>query len=129
MYNGIDLQTARVSGTNGYLQTNKFFVKPKTGKVAHDMRGFEGEQGTGRISRKPNKDTLEHDRKRQLHLKLVVLEDKLMGQGYSDVEIAQKLDGARKILEAVEESGGPTSIVVSGSKYVSSFFYVLSVVS
>ncbi|CAN7099206.1 unnamed protein product [Brassica rapa subsp. narinosa] len=31
MYNGIGLQTARGSGTNGYVQTNKFFVRPRNG--------------------------------------------------------------------------------------------------
>ncbi|KAM0973792.1 hypothetical protein ACFX2C_017071 [Malus domestica] len=34
MYNGIGLQTPRGSGTNGYIQTNKFFIKSRTGKVA-----------------------------------------------------------------------------------------------
>ncbi|KAI3965956.1 hypothetical protein MKX01_010913 [Papaver californicum] len=99
MYNGIGLQTARGSGTNGYVQTNKFFVRPKTGKL--ETKAFEGDQGTGGIKR-ANKDILEHDRKRQIHLKLVVLEDKLIDQGYTDDEISQKLDEARKSFE--EES-------------------------
>ncbi|OAY66745.1 Serine/arginine repetitive matrix protein 2 [Ananas comosus] len=34
MYNGIGLQTPRGSGTNGYIQTNKFFVKPRTGPTS-----------------------------------------------------------------------------------------------
>lgn len=107
MYNGIGLQTPRGSGTNGYIQTNKFFVRPKTGKVAHDTKGFEGDQGTGGITKKPNKEILEHDRKRQIQLKLVVLEDKLIEQGYTDAEIEEKLQEARKTLEAAsEESGG-----------------------
>lgn len=110
MYNGIGLQTPRGSGTNGYIQTNKFFVRPKTGKVAHDTKGFEGDQGTGGITKKPNKEILEHDRKRQIQLKLVVLEDKLIEQGYTDAEIEEKLQEARKTLEAAsEESGGLTA--------------------
>ncbi|XP_050213803.1 uncharacterized protein LOC126665136 [Mercurialis annua] len=120
MYNGIGLQTPRGSGTNGYIQTNKFFVKPKTGKVAHDIRGFEGDQGTAGISKKPNKEILEHDRKRQIELKLVVLEDKLIEQGYTDAEIQEKVDEARKTLEAFaaasEESDGPTALGVSETK-------------
>ncbi|MCL7036815.1 hypothetical protein MKW94_005438 [Papaver nudicaule] len=99
MYNGIGLQTARGSGTNGYVQTNKFFVRPKTGKV--ETKAFEGDQGTGGVKR-ANKDILEHDRKRQIELKLVVLEDKLIEQGYTDDEISHKLAEARKSLE--EES-------------------------
>lgn len=110
MYNGIGLQTPRGSGTNGYIQTNKFFVRPRTGKVAHDTKGFEGDQGTGGITKKPNKEILEHDRKRQIQLKLVVLEDKLIEQGYTDAEIEEKLQEARKTLEAAsEESGGLTA--------------------
>lgn len=119
MYNGIGLQTPRGSGTNGYIQTNKFFVKPKTGRVAETTRGFEGDQGTAGVTRKPNKDILEHDRKRQIELKLVVLEDKLTDQGYSEAEIAEKLAEARKTLEAAsasEADGGPGAITVADKR-------------
>ncbi|CAN0842175.1 Serine/arginine repetitive matrix protein 2 [Linum grandiflorum] len=110
MYNGIGLQTPRGSGTNGHIQTNKFFIRPRTDKVAHTSKGFGEDQGTGGITKKPNKDILEHDRKRQIQLKLVVLEDKLIDQGFTDAEIAEKLEEARGVLEAAsasEESGGP----------------------
>ena len=120
MYNGIGLQTPRGSGTNGYIQTNKFFVKPKSGKVAYDSgKGFEGDQGTAGVTKKPNRDILEHDRKRQIQLKLVVLEDKLVDQGYTDAEISEKLEEARKTLEAAaasEAGGGASAIVVSDKK-------------
>lgn len=116
MYNGIGLQTPRGSGTNGYIQSNKFFVKPRTNKVADATNSFEPGQGTAGLSKKPNKDILEHDRKRQIHLKLVVLEDKLIDQGYTDTEIAEKLEEARKTLEAaavVEENNGSTSTLLN----------------
>jgi len=99
MYNGIGLQTPRGSGTNGYIQSNKFFVKPKISKVADNTKGFEEDQGTAGLSRKPNKEILEHDRKRQIQLKLVILEDKLIDQGYTDAEIAEKLEVVRQNLE------------------------------
>ncbi|XP_045831918.1 pre-mRNA-splicing factor cwc-21-like [Trifolium pratense] len=103
MYNGIGLQTPRGSGTNGYIQSNKFFVKPRTSKVAENMKGFEGDQATAGVSRKANKEILEHDRKRQIQLKLVILEDKLIDQGYTDAEIAEKLEEARNSLEAAAD--------------------------
>ncbi|CAJ2651183.1 pre-mRNA-splicing factor cwc-21-like [Trifolium pratense] len=103
MYNGIGLQTPRGSGTNGYIQSNKFFVKPRTSKVAENTKGFEGDQGTAGVSRKANKEILEHDRKRQIQLKLVILEDKLIDQGYTDAEIAEKLEEARNSLEAAAD--------------------------
>ncbi|KAL0407906.1 UNVERIFIED_CONTAM: Serine/arginine repetitive matrix protein 2 [Sesamum radiatum] len=119
MYNGIGLQTPRGSGTNGYIQSNKFFVKPKTNKVVTDSsRGFESGQGTAGVTRKPNKEILEHDRKRQIQLKLLVLEEKLIDQGYTDAEIAEKLDEARKSLEAKENEDGGNNAVIS-EKYVS----------
>lgn len=119
MYNGIGLQTPRGSGTNGYIQTNKFFIKSKTGKADGNSRGFEGDQGMAGVSKKANRDILEHDRKRQIELKLVVLEDKLTDQGFTDDEIAEKVAEARRTLEAAaasEEMGGPTAIVLGGDK-------------
>ncbi|KAL3645837.1 hypothetical protein CASFOL_011017 [Castilleja foliolosa] len=108
MYNGIGLQTPRGSGTNGHIQSNKFFVRPKTNKVLTDSnKGFESGQGTAGMTRKANQEILEHDRKRQIELKLTVLEDKLTDQGYTDAEIAEKLDEARKSLVAkLNEDGG-----------------------
>lgn len=103
MYNGIGLQTPRGSGTNGYIQTNKFFVKPKNHKV--DTKEFEAGQGTAGV-KKANKEILEHDRKRQIQLKLVLLEETLIDQGYTDDEIASKLADAQKALEAEESTTG-----------------------
>eukprot|EP00256_Glycine_max_P068803 XP_025983398.1 nipped-B-like protein B [Glycine max] len=120
MYNGIGLQTPRGSGTNGYIQSNKFFVKPKISKVAENTKGFEADQGTAGVSRKPNKEILEHDRKRQIQLKLTILEDKLIDQGYTDAEIAEKLVEARQNLEAAtasKETDGPASVSASDKKF------------
>lgn len=104
MYNGIGLTTPRGSGTNGYIQSNKFFVRPKTNRVTDANRPFEDGQGTaGLTTKKPNKEILEHDRKRQIELRLVVLEDKLTEQGYTDSEITDKLAEARKALEAQQD--------------------------
>ncbi|XP_019415265.1 PREDICTED: spore wall protein 2-like isoform X3 [Lupinus angustifolius] len=100
MYNGIGLQTPRGSGTNGYIQTNKFFVKTKTSRVSDNTRGFDSDQGTAGVTRKPNKGILDHDWKRQIQLKLIILEEKLIDQGYTEAEIAEKLEEARSNLEA-----------------------------
>ncbi|CAH8340652.1 unnamed protein product [Eruca vesicaria subsp. sativa] len=112
MYNGIGLQTARGSGTNGYVQTNKFIVRPRNGGTpVNGGKGFEDGQGTAGLSKKPNRDILEHDRKRQIHLKLAVLEDEHSDQGFSDAEIAQKIEEARVKFEAAasEESDAKIS--------------------
>ncbi|KAL2547970.1 mRNA splicing factor [Forsythia ovata] len=118
MYNGIGLQTARGSGTNGYIQANKFFVRPKTNKVVTDSsKGFESGHGTAGVTGKANKEILEDDRKRQIELKLLVLEEKLTDQGYTDAEITEKLDEARKTLEVAaakeNEDWGSNAVVFS----------------
>ncbi|KAL0557691.1 hypothetical protein IC582_006241 [Cucumis melo] len=99
MNNRIGLQTARGSGTNGYIQTNKFFVRSN----AESTRGFE-DQATACLLKKPNKDILEHDRKRQIELKLFILEDELSDQGFTEKEIFGKLREARENLEAASSA-------------------------
>lgn len=104
---------------NGYIQSNKFFVKPKISKVAENTKGFESDQGTAGLTRKPNKEILEHDRKRQIELKLVILEDKLIDQGYTDAEIAEKLEETRQNLEAAaatDETDELASVSASDKK-------------
>ena len=105
MYNGIGLQTARGSGTNGYAQSNKFFVKPRStsgggpGGPHRPLRSdAAGADGGG--TRKPNKEILEHDRKRQVELKLLVLRDALEEHGYTEDEIEERVAEARKAAEA-----------------------------
>ncbi|XP_065042356.1 uncharacterized protein LOC135675776 [Musa acuminata AAA Group] len=99
MYNGIGLQTPRGSGTNGYIQSNKFFVKPRQPPARFDAASASGSEPEGAV-RKPNKDILEHDRKRQIQLKLLVLEETLADQGYTEAEISEKLEEAKKTIEA-----------------------------
>ncbi|KAL8101705.1 uncharacterized protein LOC141684505 [Apium graveolens] len=96
MYNGTGLQTARGSGTNAYTQTNKFTVKHKP---------FNSTQGTACVSKKPNKDILDHDRKRKIEVRLVELEEELIDQGFSEEEVKEKLDVARRKMEDDKEDG------------------------
>ncbi|KAF6152928.1 hypothetical protein GIB67_039635 [Kingdonia uniflora] len=85
------------------LQTNKFFVRPRSTST-EESKGSEGDQGIGG-EKMVNKDLLEHERKRRIQLKLVVLEDKLSDQGYTGDEIALKLNEARETLEASDGIG------------------------
>jgi hypothetical protein len=116
MYNGIGLQTARGSGTNGYVQTNKFLVKYRTsGPPKPPLPGHGDDAGAGLGGmRKPNKEILDHDRKRQVELKLLVLRDALEEQGYTDAEIEERVDEARRAADAeaaaVAEEAGPRAL-------------------
>ncbi|XP_062204602.1 pre-mRNA-splicing factor CWC21-like [Phragmites australis] len=114
MYNGIGLQTPRGSGTSGHVQASKFLVKhrPSSSSAA----GGSGPPGPGDAAgglRKPSKDILEHDRKRQVELRLLVLRDALEEQGYTEGEIEERVVEVRKASEieaaaaAAEEEGRP----------------------
>ncbi|AQK59593.1 Pre-mRNA-splicing factor CWC21 [Zea mays] len=115
MYNGIGLQTARGSGTNGYAQSNKFLVKPRSTSGwgpggRHRPLPLEAAGADGGGMRKPNKEILEHDRKRQVEVKLLVLRDALEEHGYTEDEIEERVAEARKAAEAeaavaAEEAG------------------------
>ena len=80
MYNNIGLQTARGSGTNGYVQRNLSLVRMRKENVNYrtdeDLARLENTN-----SRKPNKEILEHDRKRQIEVKCVELQDMMEDQG------------------------------------------------
>ncbi|KAF6161784.1 hypothetical protein GIB67_008545 [Kingdonia uniflora] len=58
-----------------------------------------GRFGIG-VGMKSNKDILEKDRKRQIQLKLLLLQDNLTDKGYTDDEISLKLDEARCTFQA-----------------------------
>ncbi|CAD6230943.1 unnamed protein product [Miscanthus lutarioriparius] len=105
MYNGIGLQTPRGSGTAGHVQASKFVAKPRPSPSSSPS-------AAGGM-RKPNKDIIEHDRKRQVELRLFVLRDALEDLGYTEAEIEARVDEARKAAEAeaaaeeVDEGGPP----------------------
>ncbi|KAJ1284225.1 hypothetical protein BS78_03G188700 [Paspalum vaginatum] len=109
MYNGVGLQTPRGSGTSGHVQASKFLAKPRPSPSSSSSASVDAAGGT----RRPNKDILEHDRKRQVELRLLVLRDALEEQGYTEAEIEARVDEARKAAEAeaaaegVEEEGRP----------------------
>lgn len=115
MYNGIGLSTPRGSGTNGYIQTNKFFVKSRP--VRSEVKEFQNGQGAGGVLRKANKDILEHDRKRRIELKLMELEDQLVDQGYPDEEVLERVEALRKRLEAADAEDGDDAPAGADSKY------------
>ena len=122
MYNGIGLQTARGSGTNGYAQSNKFFVKPRSTSGGgpggrHRPLPLDAAGADGGGMRKPNKEILEHDRKRQVELKLLVLRDALEEHGYTEDEIEERVAEARKAAEEVGIGRGAGRSPLPGRGY------------
>ena len=81
MYNGIGLTTPRGTGTNGFVQRNFAFVKKHKENVNYateeDMRKLEKN-----VHKTPNQDILEHERKREIEVKLLEYRDEMEEQGY-----------------------------------------------
>ena len=70
-YNGIGLTTPRGSGTNGYVQKNLSHVTRKSPMEYRKEMAMLEKAGPPR-AKKPNKDLLEHDRKRKVELRIIV---------------------------------------------------------
>jgi serine/arginine repetitive matrix protein 2 len=77
MYNGIGILTPRGSGTSGYVQTNKFNLRPGAAQRV-DLRKLDE---TGPTQRQPNKGILDHNRKREIELEIAKLEEDLLEEG------------------------------------------------
>ena len=80
MYNGIGLATVRGSGTNGYVQRNLAHVSHLKERVNYHTEG-DMTAGERMIGRKPNKEILEHEKKRRVEVKCAELRDEMEEQG------------------------------------------------
>lgn len=98
MYNGIGLQTARGSGTNGHVQRNLSFVRQ--GKKDNVKYKTEAELAKAETinNRPPNEEILEHERKRKIEVKILEFQDVLEEGDYTPEEIAAKVQAYRERL-------------------------------
>nr|XP_032290885.1 serine/arginine repetitive matrix protein 2 isoform X5 [Drosophila virilis] len=97
MYNGIGLTTPRGSGTNGHVQRNWAFVRP--GKKDKDYRAEDDTKKLdAQLNRPPNKEILDHDRKRKIEVKCIEFEEILEKQGRTPEEIKSHVDSYRQKL-------------------------------
>eukprot|EP01025_Chloroclados_australasicus_P038833 TRINITY_DN400_c0_g1_i1.p2 TRINITY_DN400_c0_g1~~TRINITY_DN400_c0_g1_i1.p2 ORF type:complete len:475 (-),score=71.66 TRINITY_DN400_c0_g1_i1:717-2141(-) len=108
MYNGVGLLTPRGTGTSGYVQSNQFNLRRRPppagsqGKPGEVKKRKEGQQ-------KANEEILEHNRKREIEVKLLELRESLEEQGYSEEEIEKELSSMREeMMRKAEEQVEPT---------------------
>ncbi|KAG5310959.1 SRRM2 protein, partial [Acromyrmex insinuator] len=94
MYNGIGLQTPRGSGTNGHVQRNWAIVRKNKDKVTYKMEESKADQ----LNKQPNKEILDHVRKRKVEVKCAEFADILENQGYTNEEITNKVEQYRSVL-------------------------------
>jgi len=81
MYNGIGLETARGSGTNGYVQRNLSFIRRHKDTI--DYKSEEQLQKLdSQLNRGPSHEILDHERKRKVELKCMEMQELMEEQGW-----------------------------------------------
>ena len=81
MYNGIGLDTARGSGTNGYVQRNLSFIRHHKDKIDYKSEE-ELKKLDAQLNKKPNQEILDHERKRKVELKCIEMQELMLEQGW-----------------------------------------------
>ncbi|RWA12925.1 hypothetical protein EKO27_g2152 [Xylaria grammica] len=97
MSDNVGLSTPRGSGTSGYVQRNLAHMRPRDRDRAapypRDLDHLKHRQ------RQPDKGILEHDRKREVEVKVFELRDQLEDEGVEEDEIDRRCDALRKELQ------------------------------
>ncbi|KAJ2399138.1 RNA-splicing factor [Coemansia sp. RSA 2559] len=111
MYNGIGLTTPRGTGTSGHVVRNASALKPGQERGVAQSRYSRYPSERSHPRNKPvDKDILEHERKRQVEIKCLELQDELEEKGLNDGEIEERVDKFRhQLLENIDRldfSGG-----------------------
>ncbi|KAL2112371.1 hypothetical protein VUR80DRAFT_7834 [Thermomyces stellatus] len=101
MSSNVGLPTPRGSGTSGYVQRNLAHMKPRDYGTPYPQDAESRQK-----LRKPDKDILEHDAKREVELKVIDLQDELEEEGLDEEEIEKRCDELRaKLLADLKRNG------------------------
>ena len=101
MSDNVGLSTPRGSGTSGYVQKNLAQMRPRDFGAPYpkDLDTLRHKQ------RQPDKGILEHDRKREIEVKVFDLRDELEEQEVDEEEIEKQCDDLRQKLLDESKSG------------------------
>ena len=94
----VGLSTPRGSGTSGYVQRNLAHLRPRDQIKPYDSSLSSHKQ------RQPDKSILEHDRKREVEVKVFELRDRLEDEGIEEEEIETQTEALRRKLLKEGES-------------------------
>ncbi|KAK4580164.1 RNA-splicing factor [Recurvomyces mirabilis] len=107
MTDNVGLTTPRGSGTSGYVQRNLSHLRPRDNIQPYpkDTDSIRHRQ------RQPDQEILEHDRKREIEVKVFELRDRLEDEGVDEDEIDDKCEALRKDLTSKQRpgEGGPNT--------------------
>eukprot|EP00698_Gefionella_okellyi_P002880 TRINITY_DN12745_c0_g1_i1.p1 TRINITY_DN12745_c0_g1~~TRINITY_DN12745_c0_g1_i1.p1 ORF type:complete len:346 (-),score=65.32 TRINITY_DN12745_c0_g1_i1:30-1067(-) len=91
-YNGVGLSTPRGSGTSGFVQKNLANVRPvQRAQLIQDLKPLPP-------PREANKDILEHERRRQVEVKVLELAEQMESEGASGEDIDRSCNELREKL-------------------------------
>ncbi|KAL8365986.1 hypothetical protein RB595_004661 [Gaeumannomyces hyphopodioides] len=97
MSDNVGLSTPRGSGTSGYVQRNLAHIRPRDAAAPYPPRDLDSLRHK---QRQPDKAILEHDRKREVEVKVFELRDKLEEEEVDEDEIEKRCDELRQTLLA-----------------------------
>ncbi|KAI0598552.1 cwf21-domain-containing protein [Biscogniauxia sp. FL1348] len=101
MSDNVGLTTPRGSGTSGYVQRNLAHLRPRDRAAPYprDLEQLKHRQ------RQPDQGILEHDRRREVEVKVFELRDRLEDEGIDEDEIDRQCDALRQDLQAKMDHG------------------------
>ncbi|CAG8500282.1 17587_t:CDS:2 [Gigaspora rosea] len=103
MYGNVGLATPRGSGTNGYVVRNLSYIKTRKDNVQYESLDEIKAKSSSYLNRKPNKDILKHEKKRQVEIKCIDLRRQLEEAGQTEEEIEERVNAFRNaLLSAVD---------------------------
>nr|POF11548.1 pre-mrna-splicing factor cwc21 [Quercus suber] len=108
MSSNVGLTTPRGSGTSGYVQRNLSNLRPRDRDQPYPDR--DSLDSLKHRQRQPDKDILEHDRKREIEVKVFELRDRLEDEGLNEDDIEDQCDALRKKLESSRTRAGDKSV-------------------
>lgn len=101
MSSNVGLSTPRGSGTSGYVQRNLSLLKPRDVGVGAPY-SLDSSMRPPK-TRKPDQEILNHDRLREIEVKVLELQEKLEDDEVDEDQIEQECDKLRKTLTAEME--------------------------
>ncbi|KAG8531922.1 RNA-splicing factor [Bacidia gigantensis] len=101
MSSNVGLSTPRGSGTSGYVQRNLSHLKPRDTYAPYPN---PSDSPAHQKIRKPDKDILNHDRLREIEVRVFELRDKLEDEEVEESEIEERTERLRGVL--LEEAEG-----------------------
>ena len=103
MSSNVGLSTPRGSGTSGYVQRNLSHLKPRD-NIAPYPKDYDQLR---HMQRKPDQQILNHDRLREIEVKVFNLRDKLEDEGVEEEEIDSQTEALRgKLMKGLEDGEG-----------------------